>query len=148
MKFRTVIVQTGNNTGIEVPEEVVTALGAGKKPPVTVTLNGSYTYRSSIASMGGKFMISFSREHREATGIGGGDEVEVDVEVDTAPREVAIPPDFAEALANDVAARETWNTLSYSNQRRHVLSIEGAKTPETRERRIAKAIETLHTGTM
>jgi hypothetical protein len=147
MKFRTVILQAGKNTtGIEVPDDVVSALGAGKKPPVTITLNGDYTYRSSIASLGGKFMIPLSAEHREASGIGGGDEVEVDVALDTAPREVTLPPDFAEALANDVPARESWNSLSYSNQRRHVLAIEDAKTPETRQRRIATSIETLHAG--
>ena len=146
MKFQTAMRQVGNNTGIEVPEEIVTALGAGKKPPVTLTLNGSYAYRSTIAVMDGAFMIPFSAEHREKSGIVGGDVIDVEIALDTAPRTVAVPPDFAEALAQDVAAHEFWNSLSYSNQRRHVLSIEGAKTPETRQRRIAKAIETLRAG--
>jgi hypothetical protein len=138
--------QVGNNTGIEVPEQIVTVLDAGKKPPVTLTLNGSYTYRSTIAVMDGAFMVPFSAEHRKTSGIAGGDAIDVEIAVDTVPRTVDVPPDFAEALALDPAAREFWNGLSYSNQSRHVLSIEGAKTPETRQRRITKAIETLQAG--
>jgi hypothetical protein len=99
VKFETTIVQSGaNTTGIAVAPEVVEALGAGKKPPVTVTLNG-HTYRSSIASMGGAFMISLSAENRAAAGVAGGDTVEVDLELDTAPREVDVPDDLASALA-------------------------------------------------
>jgi hypothetical protein len=146
MKFQTDMRQVGNNTGIEVPEEIVTALGAGKKPPVTLTLNGSYAYRSTIAVMDGAFMIPFSADHREKSGIAGGDAINVEIALDTAPRTVEVPPDFAEALAQDVAARESWNSLSYSNQRRHALSIEGAKSPETRQRRIDKTIVSLREG--
>ena len=104
MRIRTTIVQgSGNTTGIEVPPEVVEALGAGKRPPVTVTLNG-YTYRSSIASMGGKFMISLSADNRARAGVSGGDELDVDIELDTAPREVQVPPDFSAALGAVPAA--------------------------------------------
>jgi hypothetical protein len=144
IQFRTELLQSGGNTtGIVVPDDVVTALGAGTRPAVTVTINGTFTYRSTIASMSGQFMIPVSAERREAAGIAGGDTIDVTLELDTAPREVEVPLDFAEALALDVAARECWNSLSYSNQLRHVLSIEGAKTPETRQRRLAKVIETL-----
>lgn len=147
MNFRTEILQSGKTaTGIVVPDEIVTALGAGKKPPVRVTING-HTYRNTIATVSGKSMVGVSAEHRDAAGVKGGDIVDVGIELDTEPRVVAIPPDFAEALSLDPAAREFWNGLSYSNQSRHVLSIEGAKTPETRQRRIAKAIETLQAGT-
>jgi antitoxin component of MazEF toxin-antitoxin module len=129
-------------TGIVVPDEVVEALNAGKRPKVKVTING-YTYRSSIASMGGSFMVCVSAENRAATGVSGGDEVDVDIEVDTEPREVAVPPDLAEALDREPAARSAFNALTYSNKQRHVLPIEGAKTPETRQRRIEKSIATL-----
>jgi len=146
MKIRTTIVKgTKNTTGIEVPPEVVEALGAGKRPPVTVTLNG-YTYRSSIASMGGKFMISLSAENREKAGVAGGDELDVDIELDTAPREVEVPQDFAAALDAEPAARATFDKLSYSNKSWHVLQVQGAKTDETRQRRIAKSVATLATG--
>ena len=146
MKIRTTIVKgTKNTTGIEVPPEVVEALGAGKRPPVTVTLNG-YTYRSSIASMGGKFMISLSADNREKAGVAGGDELDVDIELDTAPREVEVPQDFAAALDAEPAARATFDKLSYSNKSWHVLQVQGAKTDETRQRRIAKSVATLKEG--
>ncbi|HEX7001701.1 MAG TPA: YdeI/OmpD-associated family protein [Trueperaceae bacterium] len=146
MRIRTTIVQgTGNTTGIEVPAEVVDAIGAGKRPPVTVTLNG-YTYRSSIASMGGKFMISLSADNRAKAGVSGGDELDVDIELDTAPREVEVPQDFASALDAEPAARATFDKLSYSNKSWHVLQVEGAKTDETRQRRIAKSVATLKEG--
>ncbi len=146
MKFRASILQSGQNTtGIDVPEEIVTALGQGKKPPVRVTLNG-HMYRSTIASMGGVFMISLSAENRAAAGVAGGDEVEVELEFDAEPREVTVPLDFADALDRDLVARTFCDGLSYSNRRRHVLSDEGAKTPKTRQRRIDKAIESLREG--
>ena len=146
MRFHTTIVQSGKTaTGIEVPEEIVDGLGAGKRPKVVVTVNG-YTYRSSIAPMSGGYWVGFSSEHRDASGLGGGDEVDVELELDTAPREVAVPDDLAAALAADPAARRTWDGLSYSNRSWHVLQITGAKTDETRQRRIAKSVETLRDG--
>lgn len=146
MRFRTTIEQSGRTaTGIPVPDEVVEALGAGKRPAVTVSLNG-YTYRGSIAVMGGAPMISLSAANRAAAGVAGGDEVDVDVELDTAPREVAVPADLAAALDAEPAARRTFDGLSYSNRSWHVLQIEGAKTEDTRRRRIAKSVEALRDG--
>jgi hypothetical protein len=146
MRFRTTIVQSGKTaTGIEVPEEVVEGLGAGKRPKVVVTVNG-YTYRSSIAPMSGSYWVGFSSEHREASGLGGGDEVDVELELDTAPREVTVPDDLAAALDADPAARRTWDGLSYSNRSWHALQITGAKTDDTRQRRIAKSVEALREG--
>ena len=146
MKFRTTILQSGKTaTGIRVPDEIVEALGAGRRPAVRVTVNG-YTYRSSIAVMGGESMLGFSSEHRAATGLGGGDEVDVELELDTAPREVTVPPDFAAALDAEPTARATFDRLSYSNKSWHTLSIDGAKTDETRQRRIAKSVEALKAG--
>jgi hypothetical protein len=140
VKYETTILQTGTNTtGIAVPSEVVEALGAGKKPAVSVTVNG-HTYRSSIASMGGAFMISLSAENRAAAGVAGGDTVEVDLELDTAPREVDVPDDLAAALAAVPEAKAFFESLSYSNKRRHVMQIDAAKTAETRQRRIQKAV--------
>ena len=146
MRFRTTILGAGKNAaGIEIPDEVVAALGAGKRPPVRVTING-YTYRNTVAVMGGVYMVGVSAEHRAAAGLAAGDEVDVDLELDTAPREVAVPDDFAAALDADPEARRTFDGLSYSNRSWHVLSIEGAKTDETRQRRIEKSIATLHEG--
>jgi hypothetical protein len=146
MRFRTTIVQTGKTTtGIEVPDEVMEALGSGKRPAVKVTVNG-YSYRSTVASMGGRSMVSLSAEHRAGAGVAGGDEVEVDMELDTAPREVTVPDDLAAALDAEPAARATFDGLSYSNKSWHVLQITGAKTEETRQRRIAKSVEALRQG--
>ena len=146
MRFRTTIVQSGKNTtGIQVPEEVMEALGAGKRPAVTVTVNG-YRYRSTVASMGGVAMVSLSAEHRAGAGVAGGDEVEVDLELDTAPREVEVPADLAAALDAEPAARSTFDGLSYTNRSWHVLQITGAKTDETRRRRIARSVDLLKQG--
>jgi hypothetical protein len=146
MRFRTTIQQTGKNTtGIPVPDDVVAALGSGKRPAVTVTVNG-YSYRSTVASMGGVSMVSLSAEHRAGAGVAGGDEVEVDLELDTAPREVTVPDDLAAALDAEPAARATFDGLSYSNKSWHVLQVTGAKTDETRRRRIARSVDLLKQG--
>jgi Bacteriocin-protection, YdeI or OmpD-Associated/Domain of unknown function (DUF1905) len=140
VKFRTTILQNDKTaTGIHVPDEVVASLGAGKRPKVAVTING-YTYRSS------RFMVGVSATVREGAGVAGGDTVDVDIELDTAPREVAVPPDFAEALKREPDAKRFFEGLSYSKQQWHVLSIEGAKTPETRQRRIDKSVGMLREG--
>jgi len=139
-------VQSGKNTtGIQVPDEVVEALGSGKRPAVKVTVNG-YSYRSTVASMSGVFMVSLSAEHRAGAGVGGGDEVEVDLELDSAPREVTVPPELVAALDAEPAARATFDRLSYSNKSWHVLQVTGAKTEETRQRRIARSVDALKQG--
>ena len=146
MRFRTTLNLAGKTaTGFLVPAEVVAALGKGKRPPVLVTING-YTYRSTVAVMGGVFMVSVSAEHRAGAGIAGGDAVDVDIELDTSPREVSVPADLAAALDTEPAARRTFDGLSYSNKSWHTLQIEGAKTDETRQRRIEKSIATLREG--
>jgi hypothetical protein len=143
MRFTATIELGGKTaTGIPVPEEVVLGLGRGKRVPVTVTIGG-YTYRSTIAPYNGHYMLPLSAEHREAAGVTAGQEVEVGLEVDDAPREVDVPEDLGAALASDDAARAAFEKLSYSNQRRIVLSVEGAKAAETRSRRIAKAVADL-----
>ncbi len=146
MQFRATIEQSGKTaTGIVIPDEIVTSLGAGKRPAVRVTING-YTYRSTVATVSGAFMVGVSAEVRERADVAGGDEVDVDVELDTEPREVAVPPDFAEALAQDPDAKKFFEGLTYSNKRRFVFSIVDAKTPETRQRRIEKSVASLHDG--
>jgi hypothetical protein len=142
MEFKATMLQQGNNTGIPVPAEVVEALGGGKRPAVNVTVN-SYSYRSTVAPMGGKFLIPFSSEKRAATGIAGGDRLQVELTMDTEPRLVETPADFAAALDSTPGARAAFSALSPSRQKAHVVSIEGAKAAETRERRIAAAVKAL-----
>ena len=131
--------------GFEVPAEVVEALGAGKRPPVRVTING-YTYRNTIAVYGGVYMIGVSAENRGPAGVSGGDVVDVDLELDTAPREVEVPPDLQAALDADPQARATFDGLSYSNKSWHVLQATGTNNPETRARRIEKSVAALREG--
>lgn len=138
--FRTTVELGGRTaTGFEVPADVVESLGSGRRPPVEVVI-GEHTYRSTVAVMGGRFMVPLSAENREAAGLAAGDEVTVRLTLDTAPRVVEVPDDFAAALAAEPVAAAFFDTLSYSLQRWHVLSVEGAKTQATRDRRIAKSV--------
>lgn len=146
MRIRTTLELNGRTaTGFRVPMDVVLHFGAGRRPPVRVTING-YTYRNTIAPMGGASWIGVSAEHRAGAGVAAGQELDVDLELDTAPREVSVPGDFAAALDAEPAARRFFDGLSYSNRQWHVLSIDGAKTDETRQRRIAKSVEALRAG--
>lgn len=147
MKFRTTVLLGGKTaTGLPVPEDVVEALGAGKKPAVTVTLRG-HTYRTTVGSRGGQFLVPLSAENRAAAGVAAGDDVEVEIALDTAPRELDVPAELAEALAADDTARARFESLSYSAKQRFVLPIGQAKTDETRQRRVAKVIADLRAGT-
>ena len=144
--FRTTLNLEGKTaTGIQVPADIVAALGPSKRPPVLVTING-YTYRSSIAPYNGVYMIPVAAEHREKAGIQAGEEVEVGLVLDNEPRVVEVPTDFAEALERDAQAKQFFDKLSYSNKRRFVLPIEEAKSEETRARRIEKAVSNLREG--
>jgi hypothetical protein len=146
MRFRANIELAGKTaTGFEVPAAVVAKLGSSKKPAVRVTIKG-YTYRSTVATMGGRFMLPVSAEVRAAAGVAANDKVDVDVELDTAPREVTVPADFSRALTREPAAKRFFEGLNFSNKQRIVIAIESAKTPETRERRIAKSVSSLREG--
>ena len=146
MDFTTTVELGGKTaTGMEVPAEVVSALGAGKKPAVRVTVGG-HTYRSTVATMGGRFLLPLSAENRTAAGVAAGDTVAVHVELDTEPRTVELPPDLAAALDADAEARRRFDALSYSHQRRHALAVEGAKAEETRARRVAGVLAALTGG--
>jgi hypothetical protein len=145
-QFRAVIEAHGKTaTGIEVPAEVVEALGPSRRPKVRATVAG-HTYRSSVASMGGRFLLGVSAEVRRAANVAAGDEVDVALELDEEIREVVVPDDFAEALAAVPAAQTFFDGLSYSQRRWFVLGIEEAKKPETRVRRIDKAVARLAEG--
>jgi hypothetical protein len=132
MNFRASIELAGKTaTGIEVPAAVVTKMGSSKRPAVRVTIKG-YTYRSTVASMGGRFMLPISAQVREAASVAAGEKVDVGVERDTVPREVTPPADLMHALSRDAAAKRFFDWLSFSNQQRIVIAIEAARAPETR----------------
>jgi hypothetical protein len=143
VRFRTTLQAHGKTaTGLVVPPEAVEQLGAGKRPAVRVTLR-DHTYRSTVAVMGGQYLVGVSADNRAAAGVAAGDELDVLLELDTAPREVTVPGDLAAALAADPAAAAAFAALSYSGQLRHVLSVEGAKTDATRQRRVAGVLSAL-----
>jgi hypothetical protein len=143
MRIRLQLQATGGNTaGFQIADELVEELGSSRRPAVTATVNG-HTWRTSIARMGGEFWLGVSVANRAAAGVAPGDEVDLDVELDTAPREITVPDDLTAALAAEPTAQTAYRALSYSNQRRIVEGIEGAKTAPTRERRVAKAVADL-----
>ncbi|VXB90082.1 YdeI/OmpD-associated family protein [Aeromicrobium sp. 9AM] len=145
MEFHSTVELGGKTaTGIEVPAEVVETLGGGKRPPVTVTVGG-HTYRTTVAPMGGRFMIPLSAENREAAGLAAGDEVDVEITLDTAPREMKAPDDLAEALRAAPEAATFFESLSFSHKRSYVDWIVSAKKDDTRQRRVAQAVELLLT---
>jgi len=141
MRFETTLLQMGNNTGIEVPPEVLEALGGGKRPAVTVDVNG-YTYTSTVGAMGGRSLIPFSADKRKATGLAGGDAITVELALDTAPRAVEVPDDLATALA-EVGRRDAFDALSPSARKAHVTNVESAKAADTRSRRVETIVSKL-----
>lgn len=145
MQFRARLETNGRTaTGIEVPSSVVEALGAGKRPPVRITLH-EHTYRTTVARMGGRFLVPVSADVRKAAGVTAGDELDVGIELDDAPRTVEVPADLAAALAEEPAAAQAWEKLAYTHQKEWARSVEDAKKPETRARRVAAAIDALRT---
>jgi hypothetical protein len=142
MKFRAKVIPSGNATGVEVPERVIDAFGSGKRPKVVITIKG-HTWRSRVASMGGRLIVGISAANRAASRIAEGDIVEIDLKLDTEPRVVSEPPDLAKALNDDPAARAAFDRLPYGLKRRHVAGTEEAKAAEVRQRRIAKLVTTM-----
>lgn len=146
MRFRTTVLLGGKTaTGMVVPDDVIAALDSGRQPSVRVTI-GAHTYRTTVASRGGQFLLPLSAENREAAGVAAGDEVDVGIELDTAPREVTLPADLADALGAVAAARKFFDGLSYTYRKEWVRWVEEAKKAETRQARIAKAVDGLRAG--
>ena len=131
--------QARDTMGIVVPDDVIDALGAGRRPAVLVTVLG-HTYRSTVASMGEQFLVGVSKEQRLAAGIIDQQTVEVTLELDTAPRDVAVPDDLASAL-DEAEVRDGWQRLAPSTRKELVRQVETAKKAETRASRITKAVD-------
>jgi hypothetical protein len=146
MRFRSQVELGGKTaTGIQVPDEVVTELGSGKRPAVRVTV-GQHTYRTTVAPMGGRYYVPLSAENREASGVAAGEAVEVEIELDTAVRELALPADLDAALEGDEQARAFFAELSYTHRKEWARWIEEAKKPETRSTRVEKTLAALRQG--
>ena len=146
MIIQIVIQATGEGSaGVHLPDDVVEALGKGRKPPVKATING-YTWRSTVAVMGGEYWLGVSKDVRQNAGVQAGQEVDLTLELDTEERVLEVPADFAAALDAEPEARRFFDTLSYSNKRRFTYAIDDAKTPETRQRRIDRSVSQLREG--
>lgn len=142
MQFRAVIIPSGNATAVEIPDAVMASLGPEARPPVAITING-YTWRSRVALKDGQRLVGVSAAHREAAGIAEGQAIDLDITLDTAPREVEEPDDLKSALDANPTARAAFDKLPFGLKAKHVRDIEAAKTPEVRARRILKLAETL-----
>ena len=143
MRFKALLLLSGKTaTGIEIPATVIEELGAGKKPPVLVTLNG-HTYRSTVASRGGRYLVGVSAENREAAGVSAGETLTVDIEIDGEPREVPVPAELGVALGAHPDAKAAFQALSPSKKQQFTLPIERAKPDETRQRNVKKALDAL-----
>jgi uncharacterized protein YdeI (YjbR/CyaY-like superfamily) len=145
MKFKAVVIPSGNATGVEVPDKTMQALGPEARPPVVITING-HTWRSRVAAMRGQKLIGISAANRAAAGISEGQTIEVELVLDTAPREVEEPADLTAALRASKPARAAFDRLAFGLRQKHVRTIEGAKSADVRARRIAKLVETLARG--
>lgn len=143
MKFKTIIFQKGNNLGIEVPANVIEALGAGKKPPVVITIK-NYVYRSTVGVMGGKYLIPLSSEHRKHVQVSGGETLEAAISLDTEPRIVELPKILKDKLKSNKSASAFFATLAPGSQKKIVAQIESAKTEETLKKRLEKIISDLN----
>lgn len=142
MKFKATIIPSGNATAVEIPDKVVQALGPEARPPVVITING-HTWRSRVAAMRGLKLIGISAANRAAAGVNDGETIEVELALDTAPREVEEPTDLAAALDASKPARAAFDGLPFGLRQKHVRAIEEAKSPDVRARRIAKLVATL-----
>ena len=146
MKFQGTVELGGKTaTGVQIPDDVVEALGGGKRAAVRITIGG-HSYPTTIATMGGRFLVPLSAENRTAAGVVAGDVVEVEIVVDAAPREVTIPADLAAALAQNVQARQFFDTLAFTHRKEWVRWIEDSKKPETRATRLSRTIDGLAAG--
>lgn len=141
MRYETTLWQQGNNTGIEVPDEVIAALGAGRRPPVDVTVNG-YQFRTTVGAMGGRAMLPFSAAHRAESGLAGGDDLVVDIEVDAAPRPIELTDELVAAL-EAAGVRAAFDALAPSRRKAHAAAVADAKSDATRQRRVASIVEGL-----
>jgi hypothetical protein len=146
MRFHTEVLREGKTaTGLQVPNEVVAELGAGKRPAVRITING-YSYRTTAMFMNGRYMVPLAAEHRAGAGVSAGEKIDVEIELDAAVREVVVPPDLGAALAAQPSTQAFFDQLSFTHRKEWVRWIEDAKKPETRLTRLTKTIDELREG--
>ena len=143
LSTRATLVPRGKAAAVVLTDEQVATVGEGaKRFPVVATVNG-HTWRTSVVRMGGEFLLGLNREVREGARAEAGDSVDLELELDTKPREVELPPALAAALAADSEALAAFEQLSYTHRKEHARWVAEAKRDETRERRVAKTLDRL-----
>jgi hypothetical protein len=146
LRFTTTLLARGPAAAVVLDEAQVAAVGEGRKRfPVVARVNG-YAWRTTVTPMGGEFLVGLSRAVRAEAGAEAGDAVEVELELDTAPREVEVPEALADALARDAGARKAFEGLAYTHRKEYARWIGEAKREETRDRRVAEALKMLVEG--
>ncbi|MCL2394325.1 MAG: YdeI/OmpD-associated family protein [Acidimicrobiaceae bacterium] len=146
LSFRTELVSRGPAAGILLDDDQVAVLGEGaKRFPVRATVNG-YSWRTSVARMGGESLVGLNREVRAGAGVEAGDSVEVTLELDTEPREVEVPADLAAALAADAEAGARFDAMAFTHRKEYARWVADAKRADTRERRVHQALEMIRDG--
>jgi hypothetical protein len=144
--LKTTSQKRGPAAAVVLDDDLVNAIGEGaKRFPVRATVNG-YTWRTTVARMGGEFLVGLNREVREGAGVQAGDTVDAEIELDTAPREVEVPDALVRALAADKQAGAAFEALSFTHRKEYARWVAEAKREETRDRRVAEAIQMLREG--
>ena len=146
LSFTTQVQARGPAAAVVLDDDQVAAIGEGpRRFPVVATVNG-YTWRTSVARMKGEFVVGLSREVRQGAGVKAGDEVEVTVALDVAPREVEVPAALAEALAADPEAAALFDRMAFTHRKEYARWVAEAKKEETRQRRVQQAVEMIRAG--
>jgi hypothetical protein len=146
IRFRTELQKRGPAAAVVLDDEQVATVGEGaKRFPVVATVN-DYTWRTSVARMGGEFLVGLNREVREGAGVGAGDKVDVTLALDTKPREVDVPEDLAAALAAEPKVKERFDALAFTHRKEFARWVAEAKREDTRQRRIAQALDMIRAG--
>lgn len=146
IRFTARLEPRGPAAAVVLDDAQVAEVGEGaRRFPVVATVNG-YTWRTSVARMGGEFLVGLSREVREGAGVTAGDEVDVALELDTQPREVEVPPELAAALSADPAVAAAYDRLAFTHRKEYARWVAQARQPQTRERRAAQAVEMIRAG--
>jgi Bacteriocin-protection, YdeI or OmpD-Associated/Domain of unknown function (DUF1905) len=144
--FTTQLQPRGPAAAVILDDAQVAAVGEGaKRFPVVATVNG-YTWRTSVVRMRGEFLLGLSKEVRQGAGAEAGDEVDVTVELDAAPREVEVPEALAAALADDPEARASFDRMAFTHRKEYARWIADAKQEQTRQRRVAQALDMIRAG--
>ncbi|PZS12960.1 MAG: 2-isopropylmalate synthase [Solirubrobacterales bacterium] len=146
LRLTATLLSRGPAAAIVLDDEQVAVVGEGaKRFPVAATING-YSWRTTVTRMRGEFLLGLNRAVRDGAGVDAGDTVEVEIELDAAPRDVDVPEVLATALAGDPAAMAAFEALAYTHRKEYARWVDEAKRDDTRQRRVTQALQMLREG--